>query len=167
MRCQVNDYEDDQPTGSGLRQKLEETLSQNKALASELAKLKARDVITSKGLDLVEPDDLAGVSVDQLEDRAQQLQEQRLGVVRRYMERQFRTSGLDGEDLEAAVEAALKGGGPGVGAEGGDDPEVVERFARVRELGSVGGVPAPVQNLDKLHGFDAIEAALSAGRSKK
>lgn len=157
--------EDEQPTGSALRQKLEEALGQNKALASELAKLKARDVITTRGLDLVEPDDLAGVSVDQLEERAQALQEQRLGVVRRYMERQFRSSGLDGEDLDAAVEAALKGDGPGV-AEGGDDPEIVERFSRVRELGSVGGRPAPVQNLDKLHGFDAIEAALAAGRSK-
>jgi hypothetical protein len=159
-----DDDQDEQESGSSLRKKLEEALGTNKKLASELASVKAREVITTKGLDLVEPDDLAGVSLDDLEERAQQLQEQRLGVVRRYMERQLASQGLDGEDLSAAVEAALSGS-PGADAEGGDAEEM-ERFARVRQLGSVGGTPVPAQNLDKLHGYEAIEAGLAAGRRK-
>ena len=73
-----NDTEDVEP--SKLRSLLEDQIGQNKALETELASYKAADVIMGKGLMYVTPEDLAGVSLEDIESKAEALEDERSKV---------------------------------------------------------------------------------------
>lgn len=87
--------------GSGLRRKLEETIGENRQLAEKVFSYEANEVIAAKGFSLVKPEDLVGA--ENLEARAQELQEaretERLNVVRDLLAQK----GLEGEELDSAV----------------------------------------------------------------
>ena len=98
-----NDYGVDE-SGSSLRQKLEETLEENRRITTELSGLKASSLIEEHGYGLVKLEDLDGVALDEMADTALKLQEERqvqqVDLARDMLARR----GLDGADLDKAVE---------------------------------------------------------------
>ena len=149
---EVIDTEELPTDGKGLRAKLEEALAEKRELQAELAALRAREVVREKGLDLVKPDDLKGVALDQLEQRAVELQQERERQQRELVRAALTRKGLSGTALDEAVEAFLAGDSA---AEGGDGEQDVAGVAA-----RVGGAPVRADQSD-LHGVAAIEAALS------
>jgi|SRR5690606_1569817 hypothetical protein len=139
--------------GKGLRRILEEALADKRAKEAELATLKTEKVLAN-GYSEVKPEDLAGVPVDQLEDRAKELHEQRLGQKREVARQLLAGQGLEGDALDQAVEKML-GGQPVQAAEPGN------QFGALRQVTEAGGSPTPVVDPNQLHGVAAIEAALS------
>lgn len=139
-------------SGSELRRKLEEALEENRVLREQNLGYTARALIQEKGYTLVKPEDLQGVSVEDLGTRAEQLQQERLdheaGVARKLLERQ----GLQGDALEDAVRSLLAGTAPAPVA--APEPDA---WDRARSLHEVSGAPVPVVNPENLHGLDAIE----------
>ena len=69
----MDDYDDDgvtEETGSTLRRKLEETISENRQLTAELSNLKAQEVIAENGYSLVKVDDLLDVNLSEMTEKA-------------------------------------------------------------------------------------------------
>ena len=141
-------------SGGALRQKLEETLDQNKSLSSELSGLKAQAVIQQHGLSLVEPTDLDGVDIGQLEQRAQEIQEDRRGQQEKLARDLLAKRGYEGDELDRQVEDFL-GPAPDSGSHADADA-----FNRARQVGAMSGQPTPAINPEKLTGVQAIEWAL-------
>ena len=141
-------------SGGALRQKLEETLDQNKSLSSELSGLKAQAVIQQHGLSLVEPTDLDGVDIGQLDQRAQEIQEDRRGQQEKLARDLLAKRGYEGDELDRQVEDFL-GPAPDSGSHADADA-----FNRARQVGAMSGQPTPAINPEKLTGVQAIEWAL-------
>ena len=141
--------DDVEESGSHLRQKLESTLKENKELASELSGLKARELITEHGYGLVKPEDLQGVNLSEMAERAEALQGERQAMQADLAKDMLAKRGLEGDELERAVNDFLA-------------PEAHDAAAhsRAREVASVGGVSTPANNTQNLMGLDAIDAAL-------
>ena len=99
----------DKADGSTLRKKLEQALEENKNLAQENATFKATDVIGKHGFSLVKPEDLSGVAADQIEAKAKELQEQREGERTEMVRSVLQGKGLEGPELDKAVEDFLSG----------------------------------------------------------
>jgi len=148
-------------SGGALRQKLEETLDQNKSLSSELSGLKAQAVIQQHGLSLVEPTDLDGVDIGQLEQRAQEIQEDRRGQQEKLARDLLAKRGYEGDELDRQVEDFL-GPAPDSGSHADADA-----FNRARQVGAMSGQPTPAINPEKLTGVQAIEWALENKPSRR
>ena len=148
-------------SGGALRQKLEETLDQNKSLSSELSGLKAQAVIQQHGLSLVEPTDLDGVDIGQLEQRALEIQEDRRGQQEKLARDLLAKRGLEGDELDRQVEDFL-GPAPDSGSHADADA-----FNRARQVGAMSGQPTPAINPEKLTGVQAIEWALENKPSRR
>ncbi len=157
------DDEEDISTMSGgtLRQKLEETLEQNKSLRTELTGLKAQEVIQQHGLSLVEPTDLDGVDIGQLEERAREIQEDRRGQQEKLARDLLTKRGFEGDELDRQVEDFL-----GPASDSGSHADA-EAFDRAHKVGVMSGQPTPVINPEKLTGVQAIEWALENKPSKR
>lgn len=137
----------DQLDGKGLRAKLEEALRENANLRKVAAVSKADEVIRTGKLSLVEPQDLEGVSLDSIEEKAKQLQKEREGLISKYLSAQ----GIEAPDLAGSAEA---------------DADADAR-ARARGLSFIGGEPPKLGNHEKLHGSDAIRAALEDAEKRR
>lgn len=145
--------------GKGLRRKLEEALKENRQLRGVAVSAEAAKVIGEKKLSLVKAEDLSGVELDQLEAKAVELQEQRIAERTEVIKGVFASKGLDGEDLDTAVEDFL--GGSGEAAQE-DSP-----WSAVHEASAADGKPAPAVDPSKLHGVQAIEFALAQQERKR
>lgn len=115
--------------GGFLRKKLEEALADNANLSKQAATSKIGEIVGADGFSLVKAEDLAGVSVGQIEAKAKQVQAERTEVIRSALA----TKGLEGADLDAALGDFLSGGEPPV--PGVQD----ENFTNTENLG--GGRP--------------------------
>ena len=141
------DYEEE--SGSTLRQKLESTLKENQQLTNELSGLKAKELISEHGYGLVKPEDLQGVSLSEMAERAEVLQGERQAMQADLAKDMLAKRGLEGDELDKAVNDFLA-------------PEASDAAAhsRAREVAAVGGVSTPANNTQNLMGLDAIDAAL-------
>lgn len=102
----------DKADGGTLRKKLEEAIAENRKLAQRVATGEAKELISSKGYNLVKPEDLADVPLDQIEVKAKELHEQRLESRKETIREVLADRhGLEGAELDAAVEDFLGGGG--------------------------------------------------------
>lgn len=129
-----NEIDLDKADGGTLRKKLEEALSSNKDLEQRLVTREAQSVIAEKGFSLVKPEDLEGVAPDQVEAKAKELHEQKAAERAETVRSVFEEKGLEGDDLDQAVEEFLTG--EGVTPSGEEDVDVDPDFAK---LPSVGG----------------------------
>lgn len=144
-----DDMDDVEESGSHLRQKLESTLKENKELTSELSGLKAKELITEQGYGLVKPEDLQGVNLSEMAERAEALQGERKVMQADLAKDMLAKRGLEGEELERAVNDFLA-----------PESQDTAAHSRAREVASVGGIATPSRNTDNLIGLDAIDAAL-------
>lgn len=146
---------DDLETGGGLRNKLESTLQENRAMAQQLSELKAKDVIREQGFGLVKVDDLKGLKADEIEAKALALQEERAALQRDLVKDAFSKQGISGDDLDKRVEEFL------AGKPAETTSTVSTEVDAIRDLGRVDGTQVSQTPPSQLHGADAIEAALS------
>tara|TARA_B100000470_G_scaffold215097_1_gene197039 strand:+ start:595 stop:1053 length:459 start_codon:yes stop_codon:yes gene_type:complete len=148
----MDDFEDDfeGESGSSLRRKLEETLTRERQLTTELSGLKAKELITENGYGLVKVEDLVDVDLDQMSTKAEELQQERSGQQVDLARDVLAKRGLVGAELDKAVEDFLAPVGTGdVGA-----------HTRTREVAAIGGTAAPLRETSGLMGLDAIDHAL-------
>ena len=147
--------EDIEESGSSLRRKLEETLTRERQLTTELSGLKAKELITERGYGLVKVEDLVDVNLDEMSTKAEELQQERAGQQADLARDMLAKRGLQGEELEQAVADFLSpGSAPGDAA----------ARTRAKEMSAVGGSAAPLQDASGLVGLDAIEHAVRTGR---
>lgn len=140
-----NEHADDEESGSSLRRKLESTLAQNKELTERVATFEAARVISDNGFDLVNPDELKGVALDELEARAKAMQEERVEVAQRFLSERLGVA-------EDQVSALLAG-----------DTASKDAFDRVRKANSVSGEPVrdnPMEGVTP--GVSRLRAAFAA-----
>jgi hypothetical protein len=150
-----NDTEDVEP--SKLRSLLEDQIGQNKAMASELASYKAADVIVSKGLMYVTPEDLADTSLEDIESKADALEQERSKVFGTAIRRSLEAQGVTGDALDQQVSAFLAGQET-VGEQPASS-ETVAAFQRARSMGTGGGVPS--RNPETMSTMEKLQAGLS------
>ena len=151
MSIYADDDGQEQESGSSLRQKLEDTLKENKELTSRLSSYEAGAVISDNGYDLVKPEDLENVKPSEMADRAKELHEERQVQQVELARQMLSRKGYEGEELDREVEAFLD-------VPAGRD---VAAHARVKEASQVGGTTAPVKDSRSLFGLDSIEAGLA------
>ena len=143
----IDGSQETEESGSSLRNRLEETLAANKALNAQVSALTAEKVISTNGYDLVSADDLKDVEPDEIADRAEALQQERLDLTTKVLQGRL---GIDDPDQ---VKALL---------EGQTDGEKEAR-RRIKEVGSTAG-DAPRGTDAKFEGtvgLSRIAAALS------
>ena len=150
-----NDTEDVEP--SKLRSLLEDQIGQNKQMASELASYKAADVIVAKGLMYVTPEDLADTSLEDIESKAEALEQERSKVFGTAIRRSLEAQGVTGDALDQQVSAFLAGQGT-VGEQPASS-ETAAAFQRARSMGTGGGVPA--RNPETMSTMEKLQAGLS------
>lgn len=97
----------DKATGGFLRTKLEEAIEKNKDLEKQVTTSRAVEVIGENGYGLVEPGDLVGVPPEQVEAKAKELQEQRIGTRTEAIRSVLVERGLKDDELEATLEGVL------------------------------------------------------------
>lgn len=136
--------------GRGLRQKLEAVLAENRSAMSELTTLKAEKVIRDSGFSTVRVEDLAGVPLDQLDEKAAALHEERQAAKRQVAEELLAAQGLSETEVKERVEQLLGG------ASGPDSQD--DALGRLKQISQI-GAPAPAVSADRLHGVDAMAAA--------
>ncbi len=153
----MDDYDDDvEESGSTLRRKLEETLDKNRELTDELTGLRAKSLIEEHGHHLVKPDDLSGVELSEMADKAEALQQERTAQQADLARDMLARQGLAGEELDKAVADFLN---PASG-------QTTAAHSRAREVAAIGGDPTPLVNPDALHGLDAIQFGLQQKASR-
>lgn len=139
----------EEESGSTLRQKLESTLKENQELTSELSGLKAKELISEQGYGLVKPEDLTGVSLSEMAEKAEVLQGERQAMQADLAKDMLAKRGLEGDELERAVNDFLT-----------PESQDTAAHSRAREVAAVGGNSTPANNTQNLMGLDAIDAAL-------
>lgn len=141
---------------SKLRERLSELGGQNKQMAAELAQYKAGDVIVTQGYMYVQPEDLADVPLEQLEERAAALETERATVFEGVVRRQLTAAGVEDGDLDKRVSEFLASDRPaGADRERSEDADA---FRRARSMGP-GGAP-PARNPDSMSTMDKLRAGL-------
>lgn len=155
------DTELDQEDAKGLRGRLERAERENRKLKEQITVQTAQRLLADKGFDLVKPEELKGIDLKDLESKAEALQNERLDNARSVVRSRFMRQGLEGEDLEAAVDDFF--GAPAPVTQEDRDFEEASAVARARQLPA--GTSAPRIPAD-VHGFDAITAALAENHRK-
>lgn len=145
--------EDDNLSPKDLRERLEETLRQNRELTEKLAVHEVKGVLEGKGFDLVKPEDLKGVPLQEVEAKAEAIQKDRLELQKQLTVDALTKLGVDPAEIEKLTAQQEQ-----------RDPEHEdgESLRRVRGLGRLGGEPAHGVDTTKLHGVSAIRAGLKA-----
>ena len=148
----MDDFEDDfeGESGSSLRRKLEEAYNDNRQLTTQLTGLTAKELIQEHGYGLVKVEDLLDTKLDEMADRAEQLEAERSGQQTDLARDMLAKRGLVGAELDKAVEDFLAPAGTGD----------VSAHTRTREVAAIGGTAAPLRETSGLMGLDAIEHAL-------
>lgn len=122
----------------GLRTKLEETIGQNKVLTQQVSALTAEKLISEKGFDLVPAEELAAGGLEDMEQRASQLQAEKEAQRRDMVRSVFAQRGLEGQDLEVEIDKFLSGSSDTSGGVSATDQAAMES---IRKTGSVAGEP--------------------------
>ena len=148
----MDDFEDDfeGESGASLRRKLEEAYNDNRQLTTQLTGLTAKELIQEHGYGLVKVEDLLDTKLDEMAERAEQLQAERSGQQTDLARDMLAKRGLVGAELDKAVEDFLAPAGTGD----------VSAHTRTREVAAIGGTAAPLRETSGLMGLDAIEHAL-------
>ena len=148
----MDDFEDDfeGESGASLRRKLEEAYNDNRQLTTQLTGLTAKELIQEHGYGLVKVEDLLDTKLDEMAERAEQLQAERSGQQTDLARDMLAKRGLVGAELDKAVEDFLAPVGTGD----------VSAHTRTREVAAIGGTAAPLRETSGLMGLDAIEHAL-------
>lgn len=154
-----NEVETGNEDAAGLRKQLAKLGGQLKAATEKLGTYEAKDFLAVKGYDLVEASDLAGVAEDDREERAQALQDQRVGLQRKLLEKALGPMVEDPAALEAMVSDLL--------GKRSEASEEAQQFGAARQLSETQSQPNPIVDPSKLHDEDAIAHALSGGNRKK
>lgn len=145
----AEDLDDDQESGRSLRDRLEAEIARNKEIATRLAKRVAQD------FPHVSAEDLAGVSPDELETKAAELNQLKKQEREEILRSTLEERGLSGEQLDVAVQKLVSGEDSVVTAE----PSMDASTARVASLGKLQGtVPKP--STEGLWGASKIRAAV-------
>lgn len=143
-----------------LRPKLEEAIETNKALTEQLAAATASNVIRDQGLDLVKTEDLAGIAIEEIPDRAKALQQERFDTQRDLLKDVLRRNGTPESDLDSTAEAMLKGEASTSGT------SVDDGWQRLGGLQGA-GAPTPAVDLSTLHGNDALTFGLEQAERRR
>jgi len=148
----MDDFEEDfeGESGSSLRRKLEEAYNDNRQLTTQLTGLTAKELIQEHGYGLVKVEDLLDTKLDEMAERAEQLQAERSGQQTDLARDMLAKRGLVGAELDKAVEDFLAPAGTGD----------VSAHTRTREVAAIGGTAAPLRETSGLMGLDAIDHAL-------
>lgn len=140
--------------GKGLRRILEEALADNRKAWETASTLQAQMVVASNGLSLVKPEELTGVPVEEIEQKARELHGQRQAEQENLARDLLARKGLEGDDLERALKDLLN-------PAGAESSDAARRAAAAR---SVAGASVPARESEGLHGVAAIAAGLSGKR---
>lgn len=143
------DSEETTESGGSLRAKLETTLAENRALAGQLAELKAKELISEKGLKHVQPGDLVGVNLTELEEKALELEAQKAAADAEALRRVLAARGLDAGEVDKVVNELISG------------ESAADTLDRIRSGGHIGGNPPGTNKFEGLYGRDKIYAAYS------
>lgn len=145
----MEDGSNEQESGSTLREKLEATIGETKALRGALAERVAA------GHKFVTAEDLKDVGFDQMDAKAAEISAQRVAEREGVLRDALAEKGFQGEELEAAL-AALKGGS----AAAGSMPEAKPAPTPFTSTGSLGGAPPARIPDQQVRGIDRIRVAL-------
>jgi hypothetical protein len=128
-----NEIDLEKADGGTLRKKLEEALSKNRELEQRVVTSEVDRINREHGYKL-KAEDLGEVPVDQLEAKAKELHEQAQSQRRETIRSVFAERGLEGDDLDQAVEGFLSGAdAPG----GNPNPQDEIDFGDLPKLGGV------------------------------
>lgn len=151
--------EHEEESGSSLRSRLEATLAVNRKLEDRVRASEAKAVIAEKGLSLVKPEDLEGVDLDKLEERATQIHNERHTQQSELLRKALESRGFEGDQVEDMVREAL-------GQAYSETPEA-KAVERARTLGTVDSQPVPLVDDQNMHGQDAIRAHFEKQERRK
>lgn len=142
------DSEDEKESGSSLRKKLEAALSERDEALKVAIAAKAQVLITEKGYKHLTAEDLAGVSLSDLEAKADELEAQKTAADAAAIRRVLEAKGFKDSELEQAVKGLL-----------GNEQDGTATQDRLREAARLQGTP-PAQIQDKsLVGKDLLYEA--------
>lgn len=150
-----NDLDNEDP--KSLRGRLGAEAKARKTAEAELARYKVKDFLEEKGFDLVDPDQLLTVEPGKWAEHAEKLQDQRTKDAEKLLRKALGNVVEDADTLEDMVAEAL--------GKRAAESDTAAQVGRARELSRTQGEPVPPVDSRKLHGRDAIQAAL-AGKPK-
>lgn len=136
-------------SGGTLRQKLEDALAANRDLHTQLVGYRAKDVIGEKGFKYVTPEDLTGVPLDDLADKAAEIEQSKQAQRETVLREVLTERGVPEDQFDTALAALL---GNGQSTQSPAD-SVITNVSRIQ-----GAAPGtlPDQNV---YGEDRIRAA--------
>lgn len=140
-----------QSDGSKLRAQLEAALKSNKDMQAKLSTYEVREFLGGKQLDLVKPEELAGVDPTKWDETATRIQTERTEMQKDLLRRALTAQGLDQETVDQMVAGTV------TSTAQADEAQAINR---VRQAGSVAATPPLAVDPNKLHGLDAITAGL-------
>lgn len=144
------DSEDEKESGSSLRKKLEAALKERDEAVQAAVSAKAQVLISEKGYKHLTAEDLHGVSLSELEAKAEELETQKTAADAAAIRRVLEAKGFKDSELEEAVKGLL-GDGQQIDTNATQD--------RIRDAARLQGTP-PAQIQDKgLSGKDLLYAA--------
>lgn len=139
--------EETKESGSSLRAKLEAALAENKTLAEKALQAEAKVLIREKGYKHLTVEDLAGVSLNDLEATAAQKEAQKAEADAAAVRRALAAKGVPEGELDKVLSELL-----------GQDTSS-ESLARIREASRIGGAPPGTSKFEGLAGKDLLYAA--------
>ena len=142
--------EETKESGSSLRAKLEAALAENKVLADTALKATASLLIREKGFKHLTVEDLAGVSLNDLEATAAQKEAQKAEADAAAVRRALAAKGVPESELDKVLSDIL-----------GQDTSS-ESLARIREASRIGGTAPGSGRYDGLSGKDLLYAAYAS-----
>lgn len=134
-------------SGGALRDKLEASIADNRALREALA----TQVVS--GFKYVKPEDLADAAPGDLQSRATEIEEQRTAERREVLQAELSARGLDEEKIEELLNGADDA------SQGGAPPQQTPKPKLDGNVGSPPARPKPGEG-DGLYGLSRIRAAL-------
>jgi hypothetical protein len=145
-------FEDGNESGGSLREKLEATIKERNALASELVGFKAQGLIAEKQWQHVTVEDLKGVKLTELETKGAELEAAKAALKESVLKEVLSKQGIDGEQLDEAIAQLVGKVAPA------DDTAAT--LARMRATAGIqGSAPGKIEQ-PGLFGASRIRAAL-------
>ena len=144
-------------SGSELREKFETTLGENAQLRTKVAALEAGQLISEKGFQFVQADDLVSVDAEKREEVAAKLESERQAASHEQTRSLLKTKGFTDEQIADIIGDEPDGDGGGVAPDAD-----AEKHARMADARSLAGSPVirPSQDTKGLHFEDAIAAGI-------
>jgi hypothetical protein len=142
------DSEDEKESGSSLRKKLEAALKERDEALKVAIASKAQVLIGEKGYKHLTAEDLAGVSLSDLEAKADELEAQKAAADAAALRRVLEAKGFKDSELDQAMKGLL-----------GDEPDQNATQDRIRDAARLQGTPPPQIQDKGLMGRDLLYAA--------